>query len=136
MTNGNWMKTLAIALLGLSWLASGNLHAQPGDGYSIEDFRLGTAGDLVDVCTLDSAHNHHEIAKAFCYGFFEGAVHYDDAISGSETYVDIVCSPDDTTREQAVTVYIEYINANPMHASEPPVDAIFRALVAEWPCGE
>jgi hypothetical protein len=131
----NRLGTLGFALLSTGWLLSTNLHAA-SDGYSIEDFRLGTGGDLVRVCTVDAGHEHREIAKAFCYGFFEGATHYDDAISGSEWYQDIVCAPDDATREQAVTVFIEYINVNPQHGSEPPIDAIFRALVDEWPCAE
>jgi hypothetical protein len=109
------------------------VNAQAGD-YSIEDFRLHTAADLVDVCTIDTSHTDHPVATAFCYGFFEGASHYDEAIEDTTAYVDIVCSPDGTTRTEAVMVFIEYIRANPQYGSEGPVDAAFRALAAKWPC--
>jgi hypothetical protein len=131
-----WVGILGIAVLGTGWLASGNLYADvmTSDGYSVEDFKLHTANELVDICTIETKHPDHAIATAFCYGFFEGAVHYDEAIAGTEWYKDIVCNPADTTRTQAVTVFTQYIKANPQYGSEQPIDAIFRALVAKWPC--
>ena len=48
----------------------------------------------------------------------------------------IVCTPDTVTRTQAVAVFIQYIQANPQYVSEPPIDAIFRALIDKWPCPE
>ena len=136
MTYRGWVGILGIAVLGTGWLASGNLHADvmTSDGYSVEDYKLHTANELVDICTIESGHPDHAIATAFCYGFFEGAVHYDEAIAGTEWYEDIVCNPPETTRTQAVTVFNQYIKANPQYGSEPPIDAIFRALVAKWPC--
>lgn len=134
----SWMGIIGITVLSTGWLASGNLHAdtRTSEGYSLEDFRLRTAADLVDVCTLETGHSDHAIALAFCYGFFEGGTHYDDAISGSEWYEDIVCNPPEVTRTQAVNVFVQYLEANPQYGSEPPIDAIFRALVAKWPCAE
>jgi hypothetical protein len=131
-----WMGILGMVLSTAGGLAPMTLQAATtsSDGYSIEDFRLSSAGDLVDVCTLETGHRDHEVAKAFCYGFFEGAANYDDAISNLEWYNDIVCMPADATRAQAVAVYIDYIKANPQYESETPVDSIFRALVAKWPC--
>ena len=103
-------------------------------GYTEADLILDWAGDLVDVCDIGVAHGHYETARAFCYGFFEGAIHYDEAISMTTQYVDMVCSPEGTTRVQAVDVFLRYMEANPQYRSEQPIDAIFRALVDEWPC--
>jgi hypothetical protein len=138
MKNKARMGVLGIILLGAGWLSAGNLYAADtgSDGYSIEDFKLHTAQDLVDVCTLSTGHEHYDAAIAFCYGFFEGATHYDDAIADSEWYSDLVCNPPEVTRQQAVAVFIEYMDANPEYASEPPIDAIFRGLIAKWPCAE
>ena len=127
----NYKTCLGSLMLSAAALLAANAHA---DDYSIEDFRLHTADDLVDVCTIDESHSDHPVATAFCYGFFEGAAHYDDAIDDTTAYVDIVCSPDGTTRSEAVTVFIEYIRANPQYGSEGPVDAAFRALSDKWPC--
>jgi hypothetical protein len=129
----NCKTCLGSLLLGAASLLVMSAHAAD---YSIENFRLNTADDLVSVCTIEVSHPDHPVATAFCYGFFEGASRYDEAIEDTATYVDIVCSPDGTTRTEAVTVFVEYISANPQHASEAPVDAVFRALSTEWPCPE
>ena len=73
---------------------------------------------------------------AFCYGFFEGAIRYDEAISGSVLHRKLVCNPSETTRHQAVDVFVSYINDNPQFEDEGTIDAIFRALMARWPCPE
>lgn len=131
-----WLGFVGVAVVTAGWLVSGQLwaHTKLSDGYTLEDFSLGTAGDLVDLCTLEQSHPDHVAARAFCYGFFEGGTHYDEAISTSPTYKKIVCDPPETTRTQAVEVFVSYVRANPRYASETPVDTIFRALVAKWPC--
>jgi hypothetical protein len=127
-----------IRSLVIAALAAGSLgtHAATlsSEGYSIEDFKLRSATDLVDVCTIETSHPDHAIATAFCYGFFEGAARYDEAISGADWYVDIVCTPADASRSQAVAVFVEYLGDNPQHGSDTPIDTVFRALSAEWPC--
>jgi hypothetical protein len=85
---------------------------------------------------LDTAHSEYDLAIGFCYGFFEGATHYDDALAGSGLYNDILCSPEGVTRTQAATVFVQYLKDNPQYGIEPPIDAIFRALIAKWPCSE
>ena len=133
-----WIGVLSIVLGGVAWTAPGMLQAasNAGDGYTIEDLELDSAGDLVDVCTIETGHPDHDTALAFCYGFFEGAFHYDDAISASSNYIDLVCSPPGTTQQQAVEVFLTYMEANPRYYAEQPIDALFRALVAQWPCSD
>ena len=132
----DWAGIAGVAILTAGWLVSGQLRAETAssDGYTLEDFRLHSAADLVDVCTLSQSHPDYKTARGFCYGFFEGGAHYHDALSASSTHEKIVCNPDDTTRTQAVDVFVTYVRANPQYASEAPIDAIFRALVAKWPC--
>ena len=132
----SWSGIAAIAVLIACWLIPGQVRAETrlSDGYSLEDFNLHTASDLVDICVLDKSHPDHIAAMAFCYGFFEGGIHYDDAISHSPSYRKIVCDPEGTTRTQAVEVFVSYVRANPQYGAEAPIDTIFRALVAKWPC--
>ena len=131
-----WLSIVGVTVLFAGWLVSEQLRAQTtlSDGYTLEDFSLRTAGDLVDICTLEQSHPDHVPARAFCYGFFEGGTHYDDAISTSPTYNKIVCDPPGTTRTEAVEVFVTYVRTNPEYASKTPIDTIFRALVAKWPC--
>jgi hypothetical protein len=133
-----WTGIVGVAVLTAGWLVSGQLRAETvlSDGYTLEDFTLQTAADLVDVCTIGQGHPDHKTAMGFCYGFFEGGMHYHDTISISPTYNRISCSPPGTTRTEAVEIFVTYVRANPQYASEAPIDTIFRALVAKWPCEE
>ena len=133
-----WAGIVGAAVLTTGWLVSGQLRAETvlSDGYTLEDFTLRTAADLVDVCTIGQDHPDHKTAMGFCYGFFEGGTHYHDTISISPTYNRISCSPPGTTRTEAVEIFVTYVRANPQYASEAPIDTIFRALVAKWPCEE
>jgi hypothetical protein len=133
-----WTGIVGVAVLTAGWLVSGQLQAEAAsnDGYTLEDFRLRAAADLVDVCTLGESHPHYETARGFCYGFFEGAKHYHDTISGAPSHQKLVCAPAEITRTDAVEVFITYIRNNPQYASDGPIDAIFRALIAKWPCAE
>ena len=102
-------------------------------GYNLEDFQLRTSADLLDICTLGPDHPDHVAGKAFCYGFIEGAAHYDEALAeGSK--VEIFCGPDTLTRERAVDEFVAFLRANPQYMTETPVNTIFRALIAKWPC--
>ena len=136
MKRNTWITILSVVSLSTVLLGAGSTQAAQAtnDGFTIADFRLNSAQELVDVCTVQAGAEHYDTAIAFCFGFFEGAVHYDEAISSLEWYRDLVCPPPEATREQAVSVFIAYLGANPDYASEQPVDVIFRSLVNKWPC--
>jgi hypothetical protein len=134
MTQWRWIGILSIALWGALWIAPGNLAA--ASGYTIEDIKLKSAADLLNVCTVEPTHEHYQAATAFCYGFFEGAIRYHQAIAGPEPRKKLVCAPEGTTRLQAVDVFVSYLRANPQYATESAIDAIIRALMARWPCAE
>jgi hypothetical protein len=138
MKSKSWIIHAGIGLVFTGLMISSHAHAggRLSDGYTLEDYRLRTANDLVDVCTTDAGHPDHMAAMAFCYGFFEGAARYDEALVGSHLYKDVLCEPPDATRAQAVDVFVQYITANPQYGTEPPIDAVFRALTDKWPCEE
>ena len=138
MNSKGWIRILGSIVLTAGWLMSGQLWSQTklSDGYSLEDFNLRTAADLVDICTLDQSHPDNVAARAFCYGFFEGGIQYAEAISTSPTFIKLVCRPPETTRTEAVDVFVAYVRANSQYASKRPIDTIYRALVAKWPCDE
>jgi Rap1a immunity proteins len=122
---------VSVAIWVAGWVAPASLYA---DSYTLEDVKLKTAGELVDMCTVDPQHEHYAVALAFCYGFFEGTIRYDEAIAGTKDHMQLVCAPAGTTRSQAVEVFVSYMKENSQYQSEAPVDAIYRALIPKWPC--
>jgi hypothetical protein len=124
---------LGMALCSAALFASQSLYADT-NSFTIADLKLQSAGQLVDVCSIDAAHADYVAALAFCYGFFEGTIRYAEAVNGPEVHKNLVCPPAGATRLQAVEAFVGYIKANPQYASEPPVDAIYRALMPRWPC--
>lgn len=133
MTVRKWMGILSMALFGISGLAPVQLSAAT-DGYTVEDIKLNSAGNLVDICTVATTNEAYPATLGFCYGFFEGAVRYHEAISGAGNVKELVCAPEGTTRKQAVEVFINFMREHPQYQAEGPIDAIFRALMARWPC--
>lgn len=129
MKQSNRNTLCAIILFFSTGLFSANLFAEETDAFVID-----TAEDLIEVCTFDNSHANHQTATAFCYGFFEGAAHYNNALEQSPLHANLLCEPQTLSRQQAVTVVVEYLAANPQYNSEPAIDGAFRALVAEWPC--
>jgi|AntAceMinimDraft_11_1070367.scaffolds.fasta_scaffold00733_10 hypothetical protein len=126
---------LSIALCSAGWIAASNLHAST-DGFSLKDLELHSAGALVDVCSIAPEHEHYATALAFCYGFFEGAIRYAEAITGASYHKKLVCAPPGTTRVEAVEVFVTYMNDNSDYLDEAPIDGIYRALIPRWPCEE
>lgn len=136
MRDGKWTDICAALVVAASvfFPAQGYARSDQMNGYDLRDFRLASAGQLVDVCSLEQNHPDYLAAMAFCYGFFEGGIHYDRALESSPDHPRIVCAPDTATRTQAVEVFVTYVKANPQYAAEMPIDGIFRALTDKWPC--
>jgi hypothetical protein len=124
-----------ITLCSLSFFLPSAYASSSGDlRLTLSDFRLTSAGELVDVCTAIPSDEHYEAAISFCFGFFEGAIHYDEIVSQLDGYKDLVCPPPDVTRREAVSTFIDFMKEHPQYVNEQPVDAIFRSLVDSWPC--
>lgn len=135
MTYRRWISIFGMALWTSGWVAAGSVYAAT-DGYTLDDLKLDSAGALVDVCTIEQGHQDFAAGRAFCYGFFEGAIRYAKAISGAADHKDLVCAPPETTRLQAVEVFVNYMNENSQYMDDGPIDAIYRALMHRWPCTE
>lgn len=131
MKNGATFAIVFSVVLG--FLTIGSQAANP-DKYGLDDYELDTAKDLYDVCTVPSSNADHNVAKAFCVGFFEGGIHLHDTLEVADDFAAIFCAPDDTSRKEVVDVFVAFAQANPQYHSEAPMDAVFRALVNKWPC--
>jgi hypothetical protein len=136
MNYKTWAGLLTIMAVAAIPVTSGEVYAADtlNTEFTVADFKLHSAQELADVCSIETGSEHYAVAISFCYGFFEGAVHYDEAISGLEWYKDLVCPPPEVTRQLGVSAFIDYMAANPQYGSEPPIDAVFRSLIDKWPC--
>lgn len=104
-------------------------------GLSVDDFELDSAKELLEICTLESAHPDFETAIGFCYGFISGGGHFHRALSQGPEFDPIVCPPAEITHDQVVKMFATYARENPKYLEEPAMDVLFRAAGAEWPCG-
>lgn len=136
MNSTSLIKLLSAITLAVVTMASPLAQAEePSDlRFTLSDFKLTSAGDLIDVCTVIPGDEHYELAISFCYGFFEGTVHYDEVMSELGGYKDMVCPPQGATRQQGVAAFINFMKAHPHYNTDRPVDAIFRSLGSIWPC--
>ena len=135
MTARGWIGLLSLVV----WTATAVVPAQVSaatNGYTLEDIKLNSAGALVDICTVEPTNEHYPAALGFCYGFFEGAIRYHQAISGANANRHLVCAPEGTTRLQGVEEFVSFMAENPQYESEASIDAVIRALMARWPCSE
>jgi hypothetical protein len=128
-------KTVGALVLALTLgLMASRAEAAGTDGYALSDFQLNTAADLIDICTLDAAHPDYPAAHSFCLGYFAGGQDYHRAVTRGPDFPPIACPEPGVTRDQAVDVFVVYMRANPQYLQEPPMEAVFRAATAKWPC--
>ena len=132
------MRKIVFLLAAAVALATTGVFAQSSNKFrslSVDDFQLNSAKELVEICTLESAHPDFQTAIGFCYGFISGGGHFHDALSNGPEFDRMVCTPKGVTHDQVVKVFTTYTEDNPKFLEEPAMDVLFRAAVAEWPCG-
>lgn len=131
------MKRTALVLVAALALAASGVLAQGSNkirGLSVDDFQLDSAQELLEICTLESAHPDYQTAVGFCYGFISGGGHFHRALSQGPEFDALTCPPQEVTHDQVVKVFAAYTRDNPQYMEEPPMDVLFRAAAAEWPC--
>jgi hypothetical protein len=103
-------------------------------GFTLDDFTLRTAQDLLDICTLDQSHASYWAAQAFCFGYFRGGADFQRALLEGPGFERIACPPSGTTIRDAVAVFIDYARAHPEALTKAPMDVVFHAVAERWPC--
>ena len=125
---------LAVALLSHAGAHAAGDAAEGQPGFSLSDFTLTTAQDLYDVCTVAASDPRHAVAEAFCYGFFSGGKHYHDEVATVALIGPVVCPDRLPSREEVVAVFVDFMQRNPQHAADRPMNAVFEAIGERWPC--
>ena len=122
--------TMALA----AWLVSlVPLEAAQDPGFALDDFKLKSGQDLLDICTLDRASASYWEAQAFCFGYFRGGADFQRALAGPGLKP-IACPAAGATVRDGVDVFVAYARAHPGELIQPPMDVVFRAVSARWPC--
>jgi hypothetical protein len=129
----HWRAALSIALAGAA-LGPAPLAVAAGEGFAHADFEVATAQDLLDICTLDPSHPSYWVARAFCYGYFQGGTDFHHAMAPVRDFQPVACPAGDTTVRAAVEAFVDYARAHPEHLSQQPMDVVFRAVSEQWPC--
>jgi hypothetical protein len=103
---------------------------------SVDDFRVRTAQDLLDLCSVGPDDPHAVEAIHFCHGFASGAWNYYEAVhTGPEAEPNFVCLPEPPpTRAEAIAAFVAWAQTNPAYMKEAAVDVLFRYLAQKWPC--
>jgi hypothetical protein len=100
-----------------------------------DDFRIRSAQDLVDVCSVRPDDKLYTAAVHFCEGFVSGAWQYHQAQANGPEGRRLVCPPEPPpTRDQAVAMFVAWSGTHPDRMAEPGVEALFRFLVEKYPC--
>ena len=100
-----------------------------------KDFEVNTAQQFVNLCTASPDDPLYKEAINFCYGYFEGAYQYYDAMTSGPKGFKFVCVPEPKpTLKSAVDMFMEWVQSRPQFMNERPVEAEFRFLMDKWPC--
>jgi hypothetical protein len=100
-----------------------------------EDFKIKTARNLLELCTTPPDNPLQREAVHFCHGFLVGSVAYHMAQHSGPEGKPLVCFPDPgPSRNEAVTMFMDWLKAHPELMDERPVETEFRFLIEKWPC--
>jgi len=125
-------RTVLGALIAVVWMATG----ASADARSVEpdDFRFDDAGALYHLCGASADDELFEEARHACYGFLYGVgLFYKEALNAGRARK-VVCPKEELTRETMREQYVTWAGANPDRMDLSPVDALFLAAQARWPC--
>ena len=99
-----------------------------------ESFELSNAQALVTACTVPADSALYQTAKGFCLGYMTGAMQLYRAAAASPNVKNFVCPGHVVSRAEMREVFLEWAAANPQRMSEPAIDSLLRAAVANFPC--
>ena len=104
-------------------------------GVTEKDFVADTTQDLIDLCMVSPDDPLYDQAIGFCHGYLVGAWDYYEAQSSGPKGIKFVCPPSPMpSRNDAISMFIEWAKAHPQHMGETPVESEFRFLTEKWSC--
>jgi len=102
---------------------------------SEKDFEANTTKNIINLCTASPDDPLYQQAINFCHGYLVGAYHYYEASTSGKKGFQLVCKPDPgPSRNESISMFIDWAKAHPQHNDEPAVETEFRFLMDKWPC--
>jgi hypothetical protein len=117
------MKLAIIITFGIFWAGIGQSHA--------DDIRTGN--DIKEECQLvirDAKTNLDAVKASYCVGFMRAILYTGEYLEAQYRF----CPPSRVTVEQATSVFLKYLNANPEQTHLAPENLAVTALRRAWPC--
>ena len=107
-----------------------------GAGAVTEDnFLAKTTGDMIALCSADSADAMKTAALNFCHGFMVGAYRVmaeEETVLGANR---AFCPPSPLpSRNEAVASFLAWAKSNPSVDAMAPTDGMLTFLMAKYPC--
>jgi len=101
-----------------------------------DHFRVRSTADLVEICSTPANDSLYAAAMGFCHGYAVGTYHYYQATVSGPEGKPFICLPatPPPTRTEGLQMFVAWAREHPQHMGEPAVEALFRWLVATWPC--
>jgi hypothetical protein len=100
-----------------------------------EEFKVRTAGDLVNLCATAPSDPEHVAAVHFCQGYTVGAYAYYAAVTAEQPDGQYVCVTQPyPSRASVLQEFVAWAKGKPEMLKEPAVDALFRFLEGRFPC--
>lgn len=98
-------------------------------------FDVEKTSHLVELCSVSAQDPLYNEAMGFCLGYVDAAIDYHQAMTAGDKYAPVACPKEEVTREELIVVFLDWSKANTGYMdNESPVNGIFRAASAKWPC--
>lgn len=101
---------------------------------SREAFLVRNTGDLALLCSVGQADPMRVQALHFCHGYVVGAYHYHLSARPSGIAEPFCVPPDTVNRDQAIAMFVDWVEARPDEAARWPTDSLFAFARETWPC--
>lgn len=98
------------------------------------EFTVRDTAQLHQLCSGAQATVSHEKARAFCYGYVLAALHYDYALHRGDESQRLVCPQEKTSLRDVIEEFVGWVEKNPKHRGDLPVEGLMRSAMARWPC--
>ena len=118
--------SIIVAATGLAMLAGGQALA--------ENPALETTADLVEFCDTIGPVGDVRDGQNFCDGFIAGSGLLYLELIRAKQIERIACADPIPTLEQARNAFVSWAEAHPEAMTERPIDGLWRAMAATYPC--
>ena len=115
------------------WLLAAGMIGGAGHVYA-EGPKLDTTADLVAYCDTIGEVGEVRDGQNFCDGFIAGSGLLYLELVQAGSIKKIACADPIPTIAQAREAFVTWVAANPEHLSGKPIDGLWRAMAATYPC--